>query len=159
MFEAFKTPLGNDANNVAWTAAFSRTRPECRTRDQAGHEGGFPLPAELQLFEHLWGRVVPGGKREEAIKTLEEATNKRALATLPSDEWAYGNALDMLFMAMAQYPDQPEQARQTLKLAVQTIDRVKPAQRSETPEESLARVWAGLEFEVLRCEAESLINR
>jgi len=116
-----------------------------------------------QNFNYLntYGAVLyRGNKREDAIKKLEEATKQRALAHLPSDQLAYGNALDKLFIAMAQYtPEQPEQARQTLKLAVQTIDRVKPAQQFETPEQSLARVWQRLEFEVLRREAESLINR
>ena len=160
MFEAFKTPLGNDANSVAWTAAFAKDTPE-------GAERAIKLAVKAvsvapQNFNYLntYGAVLyRGDKREEAIKTLEEATNRRALANLPSDQLAYGNALDLQFKAMAQYPDQPEQARQTLKLAVQTIDRVKPAQQSENPEESLARVWERLEVEVLRREAESLINR
>jgi hypothetical protein len=39
------------------------------------------------------------------------------------------------------------------------IDRVKPSQESETPQQSLDRVWERLEFEVLRREAETLINR
>jgi hypothetical protein len=60
---------------------------------------------------------------------------------------------------MAQYtPEQPEPARQTLKLAIQTIDHIRPAPQSETPEQSLDRFWARFEFEVLRHEAESLIN-
>jgi hypothetical protein len=100
-----------------------------------------------------------GGKREQALKNLLEATKQRARAFLQPDEMAYGNALDLLFEAMAQYtPDKPEQARQTWKEAVQTIDRVKPAQFAEAPEQSLARVWERLEFEVLRREAEALIN-
>jgi len=161
MFEAFKTPLVNDANRVAWAAAFAKDTPE-------GVERAIKLAVKAvsvspQNFNYLntYGAVLyRGNKREDAIKKLEEATKQRALAHLPSDQLAYGNALDKLFIAMAQYtPEQPEQARQTLKLAVQTIDRVKPAQQFETPEQSLARVWQRLEFEVLRREAESLINR
>jgi len=161
MFELFKTPIGNDANNVAWVAALFKDAP-------AMAERAIPLAKSAasflqQNFNSLntYGAVLyRAGKREEAIKTLEEATNRRALVSnLSPDQRAYGDALDKLFIAMAQYtPEQPEQARQTLNLAIQTVESVKPAEQSETPEQSLDRVWGRLEFELLRREATSLIN-
>ncbi|MGO9155713.1 tetratricopeptide repeat protein [Mycobacterium sp.] len=162
MFELFKSPIGNDANNVAWVAALFKDTPA--SAERAIKLAAKAVSVSQQNFGYLntYGAVLyRAGKREEAIKRLEEATNRRALVSnLSPDEQAYGNALDMLFIAMAQYtPEQPEQARQTSKLAVQTINRVKPAQQYENPEEGLGRVWARLEFEVLRREAESLINR
>ncbi|HKM55900.1 MAG TPA: tetratricopeptide repeat protein [Isosphaeraceae bacterium] len=161
MFEAFKTPLGNDANNVAWAAAFAKDTPEGAERAiKLAVKAVSVSPQQFNYLNTYGALLYRGDKREDAIKKLEEATKQRALAYLPLDQLAYGNALDKLFIAMAQYsPEQPEQARQTLKLAVQTINRVKPAQQYENPEESLARVWDRLEFEVLRREAESLINR
>ncbi|MFI5461294.1 MAG: tetratricopeptide repeat protein, partial [Isosphaerales bacterium] len=162
MFEAFKTPLGNDANNVAWAVALVKGTPEGAERAiKLAEKAVSAFPQNFNYLNTYGAVLYRAGKRAEAIKILEQATNKRAMAfNLSPDDRAYGNALDKLFIAMAQYtPLQPEQARQTLKSAVQTIDRVKPTQQSETPEQVLARVWARLEFEVLRREAESLINR
>jgi len=42
---------------------------------------------------------------------------------------------------------------------VLTVDRLNPAKQLETPEQSVARVWERLEFDILRREAESLIKR
>ncbi len=101
-----------------------------------------------------------GGKREEAIEKLEEATKQRARADLPRDELAYGNAMDLLFKAMAQYdPAQPEPARQTLSRAVKTVEDVKHDQQSESPAQSIERVWDRLGFQVFLREAEGLIRK
>ena len=160
MLEASKNAVGEEANNAAWAAAFAKDTPE-------GAERAIQLAVKAvsvspQNFNYLntYGAVLyRGGKREEAIKELEEATRQRARAYLPPDQLAYGNALDLLFKAMAQYdPAQPEPARQTLRRALRTVDGVKPDQQSETPAQSLDRVWERLEFEVLRREAESLIK-
>jgi hypothetical protein len=63
--------------------------------------------------------------------------------------------MDLVFKAMAQYtPGHPEQARQTLKSAAEIVQRLAPGLQKGI----LDRVWEKLEFDVLRREAESLIN-
>jgi tetratricopeptide (TPR) repeat protein len=161
MFELFRSPLGDDANNVAWAAAFAKDTPEGAARAlQSAAKAVAVSPQNYSYLNTYGATLYRGNKRAEAIEKLDEATKQRARAYLQQVELAYGNALDLLFKAMAQYtPDQPEPARQTLRLAVQSIDRVRSEQRSENPELSLNRVWERLEFEVLRREAETLINR
>jgi WD40 repeat protein/tetratricopeptide (TPR) repeat protein len=161
MFEAIKMPLVNDWNNVAWSAAFARSTPE--DAERAIKLAGQAVAVSPQNYNYLntHGAVLyRGGRREQAIENLQEATKQRKRAILQQDELAYGNALDLLFEAMAQFtPEKPEQARKTWNTALQTIDDVKAAQQVENPERSLERVWERLEFEVLRREAEKLINR
>jgi WD40 repeat protein/tetratricopeptide (TPR) repeat protein len=161
MFEVFKNPMGNDANNVAWVAALMKDTPAVAERAIAlARSAVSAFPKNVGYLNTYGAALCRAAKRDEAIKALTAATDERALALyLSPDQRAYGDAMDKLFIAMAQYiPEQPGPARQTLKLALQTIDRVKPAQQSETPEQSLARVLQRLEFEVIRREAERLIN-
>jgi hypothetical protein len=99
------------------------------------------------------------GKKEEAILQLQEATKQRGLAYYPPDQKVYGNAFDMLFIAMAQYaPEKADQARRTLESTLQDDQerRIHPAVRKPGPESH--RVWNRLEFAVLRREAEDMIK-
>src|SRR5262249_47770324 len=148
MFELFTSPLAYDANNVAWAASFKKSTPE--DAERAIQAAAKAVSASRQNFHYLntYGAALyRGNKPAEAIEQLDQATKLRASAYLPRVEQEYGHALDLLFKAMAQYTlDQPEQARQTLRLAVQTIDRVRAEQKSENPELSLNRVWERLEF-------------
>jgi hypothetical protein len=107
-----------------------------------------------------------GGEREKAIEQLKSAT--KAWARWPShfeDQKGYGNAVDLLFTAMAQYPEQAGQARKALVLADQIIQRLEAIQHPESPDQSLTqvwnrleRVWNRLELEILRDEAKSVID-
>src|SRR5262249_11460427 len=99
------------------------------------------------------------GKPEKAIEQLQKATKQRAVVFSRSDERAYLDAFDLLFKAMAQHAlGQKEQARKTLVSAIQSVERVQPAQLSEASSTSLDRVWQRLEFEVLLREAKNLIR-
>ncbi len=161
MLDLFKNPIANDSNNLAWVVALAKGTPAAV--DHAIKLAETAVSASPQNYNYLntYGAVLyRAGRREESIKRLEEASIQRARAPLLSPSWrAHGDALDKLFIAMAQYtPEQPESARQTLKLAIQTIDRVRAAEQSETPEQSLEWVWQRLEFDILRREAEDLID-
>jgi WD40 repeat protein/tetratricopeptide (TPR) repeat protein len=158
MLEAFKYSTGVNANNVAWAAAFAKDTPEGTDRAVKLAEKAVSMPQWNLRTAH--GAVLyRAGNREKAIVQLKKATKERTGSNLSEDQKAYGNAMDLLFMAMAQYtPEKPEQAQQTLELAIKTINNFESAQKSETPDQSLRRVWERLEFEVLRREAQNLIN-
>jgi WD40 repeat protein/tetratricopeptide (TPR) repeat protein len=159
MFEAFKSPLGVDANNVAWAASFAPDSSDATERAMTWAAKAVAVSPNYNYLNTYGAALYRAGKREEAIKQLDAATRLRALAHLPKDQEESGKALDLVFKAMAQYtPGHPEQARQTLESAVNIIKRLEPVLQTGIPERVLDRVWESLEFEVLRREAESLIN-
>jgi hypothetical protein len=72
----------------------------------------------------------------------------------------YENALDLLFLAMAEYtPKQPEKARTRLREADKEINRLNAVWKSESAALRLSRVWNRLELRILLGEAESLVNK
>src|SRR5207249_8394800 len=65
------------------------------------------------------------GKREEAVKALTEAQEIRRSPSYYSVIPAYGQATDLLFLAMASYrPDDPEDGRARLNAAVRESERL-----------------------------------
>jgi tetratricopeptide (TPR) repeat protein len=160
ILKVFKTATGTDANNVAWTAVLAPDAPEGSAQAIKLAEKAVSFSPRSANYLNPYGAALfRAGKREDAIEQLEKATNQRARAYLIPEQKAYGDALDLVFMAMAQYTlDQAAKAQEALQSAIDTVERVKPAQQSESPNISLARVWQRLEFEILVREAKSLIN-
>ena len=145
MFVLFKSSVTNDENNLAWVVALVKgTTEDAENVLKLAEKAVSVFPHNFNYLNTYGAVLYRAGRREKAITTLEEATKQRARAfNLSPEQRAYGDALDKLFIAMAQYtPEQPEPARQTLRLAVRTIDRIKPAQQSEAPEQSLDQFWA-----------------
>jgi tetratricopeptide (TPR) repeat protein len=160
MLQAVKTSTAAAQNDVAWTAALAKDTPE--GAEQAVKLAEMAVSVSPRNADYLttYGAVLyRAGERKKAIEQLQNATKQRAQPYYPPDRKAYGDALDKLFIAMAQYtPEQPEEARRTLESAIQTINKFKSAQRSESPDQSLTRVWYWLEFKILQDEAKRLIH-
>src|SRR5262249_5367500 len=147
------------ANDVAWAAAFAKDTAEGSERAvKLADKAARTSPGNASYLNTYGALLYRSGKAQEAISKLEDAT-KLAQGYPSQDQIAYIKAFDLLFMAMAQYtPEQPKQAQETLRSAVQTMKGLKPDEQSESPEQSLLRVWHRLEFKVLRQEAEQLIK-
>jgi tetratricopeptide (TPR) repeat protein len=166
LFETYKTAkIPEDLNAVAWTAALAKDTKEGSKRAVSFAERAHAvIPKNPGYLNTLGAVLYRVGEKAKAIENLEQAVKERKPQRQASPErWAYGNALDKLFMAMAQYiPEHPEQARQTLAEALKSIEdykkRLQSSSQSGSVEQVLSRVWNDLEFDFLQHEATRLIN-
>jgi tetratricopeptide (TPR) repeat protein len=168
----FPRDSGVSLNQVAWTWALAdhpaapaevKKRVVELARAAAEQRLTGPVSGRNQAANSLntLGAVLyRAGNREEAVKALTEAQEIRRSPSYYSTTPAYGQATDLLLLAMASYrPDNSEDARAKLDAAVRESERLPtealPSDRDDT---ILNRVWLALELKLLRQDAERLIN-
>jgi WD40 repeat protein/tetratricopeptide (TPR) repeat protein len=161
MLELFRTAGPAEANNAAWAAAFAEVASEDGARViELAEKAYSAAPQNADYLNTLGAVLYRAGKSEEAVLKLHEATDQRRRAFVSPDKLAAGNAFDLLFQAMAEYAlGQVDQARETLEKADTEIKRFNGNDQPETPSQSLSRVWDRLQLQILRAEADKLINK
>ena len=79
-----KPHLSMRRNSLAWVVALVKGTPEGAERAiKLAEKAVSVLPQNFDYLNTYGAVLYRAGKREEAIKTLEEATNMRALSFLP----------------------------------------------------------------------------
>ena len=102
MLQAYQNPLADDANNAAWASVFTKDSPEGIKHAIELAAKAVSLSPRSANFLNTYGAVLcRADKPADAIEKLDEATKQRALGYLDRDQLAYGNALDLLFKALA----------------------------------------------------------
>jgi WD40 repeat protein/tetratricopeptide (TPR) repeat protein len=167
MLKQFDDSRPDAANNVAWALALAAVPSEDRPRAVELAEKAMntvstlPRSADYTNYLNTLGAVLyRAGRSEEAILKLQEATKQRPQVVFSPDKLAAGNAFDLLFQAMAEYAlARVDQARETLGKADGEIRFFNGNNQPDTPSQSLSRVWDRLQLQVLRGEADKLINQ